>query len=393
MGVSSSAARKSTLLTLFAGLFLVTLDSQVLIPLLPLLSRELPASLQQLGWLFSLYALSAAACNLLLGPLLDRLGRVFFLRVGYLGLALLSLWAYSMTQLAPLLVVRAATGLAAGLVATCTHSVVGDLYDYRRRGRAMGTVLSSYFAALILGIPTGAWIARTWSWQTIFLLFCVLASLLFLASFAALKGRVRPSAPGLHEPYFSVYARIGKRPPMLAALGVSFLASGATLAFLTFAPGYLSASFQLDAVQIAWLFAIAGLAAAVASPVSGWISDRWSKRDLFLVANTALAFFLLLFYTVETVVLLWVVFFLLSLSVAFRQTALHTLQTQLGGSRRRGSFLALRNGFSQLGISLAVLLAGVLYGNWGYAAVLGLAAALTLVSSWLVYRVIGEPDA
>ncbi|HLV00141.1 MAG TPA: MFS transporter, partial [Acidobacteriota bacterium] len=68
------------LATLFGVLFLASVDNQLLIPLLPLLSDDLSVSLQRLGWLFSIYALSAALFNLFLGPLTDRYGRVIFLR-------------------------------------------------------------------------------------------------------------------------------------------------------------------------------------------------------------------------------------------------------------------------------------------------------------------------
>ena len=80
---------------LFGVLFLATADNQLLIPLLPILGRELDVSMRTLGWLFSGYALAAALCSLCLGPLSDRFGRLIFLRLGLFFFSLVALLTYS----------------------------------------------------------------------------------------------------------------------------------------------------------------------------------------------------------------------------------------------------------------------------------------------------------
>ncbi len=89
--------------------------------------------------------------------------------------------------------------------------------------------------------------------------------------------------------------------------------------------------------------------------------------------------------------LLFGLFFLISLCVSFRQTALQTLQTELVPAETRGSFIALRNGFSQLGISVSVLVSGTLYSLMGYGGVTAWAAFLTLISSLVFYWAVQEP--
>ena len=375
---------------LFGVLFLATADNQLLIPLLPILGRELDVSMNTLGWLFSGYALAAALCSLCLGPLSDRFGRLIFLRFGLFFFSLVALLTYTVQGYYQLFWLRVGTGLMAGLLATCTASLVGDLFPYERRGRAMGAVLSSYFAALILGVPLAAWVAQAWNWRTIFLVSSLLAFLLFICSLFFLP-RETLSAPRSMRFYFGMYPRLLLHRQRRAAVAVSFCVSGATLAFLTFISDYLDQSFGLGPVQIAWLFVTAGVAAAVGSLISGWISDRFTKRRVFLVANTLLIVPLLALDRLEWGSPLFGLFFIISLCIAFRQTALHTLQTELVQREQRGSFLALRNTFSQLGISLSVLVAGILYSQMGYRGVTRWAALLTLLGSVMLYQIIEEP--
>ncbi len=375
---------------LFGVLFLATADNQLLIPILPILGRELDVPMRTLGWLFSGYALAAALCSLCLGPLSDRFGRLVFLRFGLFFFFLVALLTYTVQGYYQLFWLRVGTGLMAGLLSTCTASMVGDLFPYERRGRAMGAVLSSYFAALILGVPLAAWVAQVWNWRTIFLGSSLLAFLLLICSLFFLP-RETLSSPRSMRFYFSMYPRLLLHRERRAAVAVSFCISGATLAFLTFISDYLDQSFGLRPVQIAWLFVTAGVAAALGSPVSGWISDRFTKRRVFLVANTLLIVPLLALDRLEWGIPLIGLFFLISLCIAFRQTALHTLQTELVDREQRGSFLALRNTFSQLGISVAVLVAGYLYSQMGYRGVTLWAALLTFLGSVMLYQVIEEP--
>jgi len=376
--------------TLFGVLFLATVDNQLLIPLLPTLGREFGVSVQNLGWLFSSYALAAGLCSLLLGPLSDRFGRVVFLRLGLAFFCLIALSTYFSQGYSQLFWFRAMTGLAAGLLSTCTASFVGDFFPYERRGRIMGVVLSSYFAALILGVPLAAWVAQIWNWKGIFLASSLLAVLLLVCTLLFFPGD-RFSSARSPSVRWSVYPCLILQRETAAAVAVSFGVSGATLAVLTFISDYLDQNFGLSPLQISWLFMTAGVAAAVGSPISGWISDRFTKRRVFLAANTLLVVPLLALDRVAWGTPLIGLFFVISLCISFRQTALHTLQTELVQGEERGTFLALRNACSQLGISISVLVAGNLYSQLGYRGVTVWAALLTLSSSAILYFFIEEP--
>ncbi len=379
------------LIVFFGILFLITADSQLLIPLLPLLGGEFSVSLESLSRLFSGFALMAAAAGLLVGPLTDRRGRILFLRLGLLSFVLLALASSAARNYLTLLGLRTAVGASAGILSTCVGSLMGDRFPYQRRGRAMGVVLSSYPTALMAGIPAAAWLAEKWGWQMVFLASSALATVVLLFSLFLRPDRGSARTESTH---FGAYLGFFRRRETASALAVSFSVSGATLAFLTFLPGHLNEAFGLGRpVEIASLFFLGGLGAVLGSPVAGWLSDRWSKRGVFLAANILLALLLLVLDHLAWGLVLLGTFFSISLCIAFRQTALHTLQTELATIQERGSFIALRNGFSQLGISACVFLAGNLYSASGFGAVLVLAATLTLAASLLFYLAIPEPRA
>ena len=381
----------SLLIGLFVILFTATLDNQLLIPLLPRLSLDLTTRVSTLGLLFSVYALAATASNLLLGPLSDRRGRIGFLRVGILLLAATSIatqWCQSFWQL---LLVRATAGIAGGLLSVCTASLVGDWFSYRTRGRAVGILLSAHFTALIVGIPISVQIAELFHWRRGFLGVSLLAGVALLLSYFVFPSRSmevgrRTLRGPIRSPVVQLYRVFWRDVEMRGALIVSFLTSGATLAFLAYISG-----LGLSARQITWLFMITGVASIFGAPAAGWLSDRLSKRTVFLVGNTLLVVPLIFLASAVWGGRLFWLFFSLMLLAAARQTALHAVQTELAGATRRGAFLGLRNGFSQLGISCCVAVAAYLFEVRGFPGVVAFTIGLALAATLVFFLFVPEP--
>ena len=390
MNRPSHARHPGSLLTgLFVILFTATVDSQLLIPLLPRLSLDLTTRVSILGLLFSVYALAATASNLLLGPLSDHRGRIGFLRVGILLLAATSIAAQLCQSFWQLLLVRAAAGVAGGLLSVCTASLVGDWFSYKTRGRAVGILLSAHFTALVLGIPLSVQIAEHFHWRSGFLGVSLLAGVSLLLSYFVFPSRGSDSQLPRAQPGESTvhsYRVFWGDMEMRGALIVSFLTSGATLAFLAYISG-----LGLSPGQITWLFMITGVASIFGAPAAGWLSDRLSKRLVFLMGNTLLVVPLIFLTSAVWGGRLFWLFFSLMLLAAARQTALQAVQTELAGAARRGAFLGLRNGFAQLGISCCVAASAYLFEVSGFPGVVAFTIGLTLAATLVFFLFVPEP--
>ena len=307
-----------------------------------------------------------------------------FLRVGLVLLATASIATQFCQSFWQLLLVRATAGVAGGLLSVCSASLVGDWFSYRTRGRAVGILLSAHFAALILGIPISVQIAERFDWRSGFLVISLLAGLSLLLSYLVFpSGKLDVHRSGSVVQAYRVFWRDSQ---MRGALIVSFLTAGATLAFLAYISG-----LGLSPGQITWLFMITGVASLFGAPAAGWLSDRFSKRSVFLVGNTLLVVPLLFLASGGWGGRLFWLFFSVMVLVAARQTALQAVQTELAGAARRGTFLGLRNGFSQLGISCCVAVAAYLFEVGGFPGVVAFTIGLTLVASLVFFFLVPEP--
>jgi len=377
---------------LFLLLFLGVADNQMIAALLPALVGSFQVSVKVAGLLVVTYSLAAALASFVSGALSDHYGRRRFLLAGVLVFALASGLASRTRSFEELMLARALTGLAAGTISTCSIAFAGDWFDYGVRGRAIGLISSAYFVAPIIGVPLAGRIADTWGWRGVFVFFGLLALVVACVSLALPKSvAVKPAPARLHHSLLTVRTFLVKRD-LAAALGIAFLVSGGLVGFITYIGQWLHDRFGIATGGITMVFMVGGLASLIGAPLGGILSDRWGKRAVSIVSNTLLALAVALVPLLPWGATLLLAFGAAGLGAAFRQGPLTALMTEMVPTVQRGSFIALRNISSQLGISAVALAGGVLYEHYGYAAVTTLCALMTALVALLLSTHIVEPQ-
>ena len=265
---------------LFGVMFVAVADNQMISPLLPDLMADFAMGAGQAGLLVSVYAIAAAVVSFALGPLSDRTGRRKMLVAALIVFSAATLLCGLAWNYASLVAFRAVTGAAAGTLSLNITACIGDHFPYRRRGAAMGMVMSGYFAAMILGVPVGAFIAEAWSWRWAFCAFAGAGLLLWAPAFAILPSR-DPADRGVSMvDMIRGYGRFLARTGPLAVIAASFLVSASTVGFITFVGTWLRDAYGLSTDWIGMIFLFSGLGALLGSPLAGYLSDRVGKRGI-----------------------------------------------------------------------------------------------------------------
>jgi len=250
----------------------------------------------------------------------------------------------------------------------------------------MSSIFSSYFAALILGVPIGSVMADYMGWNAVFATAGLTAlGLLALGRWllpdrgARVAGRL--STRWALSGQLARYLGFLRASRTAGALASSFFASAGTTGFIAFVGVWLHDSFGATGREIGLVFLASGAAALIASPFAGALSDRMGKRIQFIASSTGMAFVLVLVPSLRWGWLLFAAFGLVSLAAAFRQGPMEALVTEVVPAGARGSFVALKNSSSQMGIAAAALVAGILFESSGYPAVCLLCAALNVAAA------------
>ncbi|WP_377846483.1 MFS transporter [Bosea sp. UC22_33] len=366
----------------------------------------------QFNWGRDTFSLALAIQNLLwglgapfAGAIADRYGTVRVLCVGALLYAAgLVMMAYATTPLQ----LHLGAGVLIGFgLSACSFNLVlaafGKLLPEQWRPMAFGAGTAAGSFGQFLFPPIGNILIDTLGWQQALVVFAftLLPILPISIVMATRKTGAAAGAAAANLPNQTIAQALGEafkhRSYVLLVLG--FFTCGFQLAFITVhMPAYLKDA-GLPAWVGGWTLAVIGLANAVGSLSSGWLSTRMPKRHLlawiYLGRAVAIAAFILLPPSPTTAITFGIVIGLFWLSTVPPTSSLVML---MFGTK----YMAMLYGFAffshQVGGFLGVWLGGVLYesmGNyqfvWWLSVVLGVVSAL--INLPIVERPVQRPEA
>jgi EmrB/QacA subfamily drug resistance transporter len=150
------------------ALFMVTLDNLVVTTALPVIRKDLHASLSQLEWTVNAYTLTFAVLLLTGAALGDRFGRRRMFAIGLTIFTLASAWAGLATSATMLDIARAVQGLGGAVVMPLTLTILSAGVPKERRGLALGLWGGISGLAVAFGPLVGGAVVSGISWHWIF---------------------------------------------------------------------------------------------------------------------------------------------------------------------------------------------------------------------------------
>jgi EmrB/QacA subfamily drug resistance transporter len=154
-------------LTSLAG-FMVTLDNLVVTTALPVIRRDLGASLDGLEWTVNAYTLTFAVLLLTGAALGDRFGRRRMLAIGLAIFTFSSAAAALAPSIGALDAARALQGIGGAIVMPLTLTILSAAVPPERRGLALGAWGGVTGLAVAFGPLVGGAVVSGLSWQWIF---------------------------------------------------------------------------------------------------------------------------------------------------------------------------------------------------------------------------------
>src|SRR6266498_3450274 len=143
------------------ALFMVTLDNLVVTTALPVIRKDLGASLADLEWTVNAYTLTFAVLLLTGAALGDRFGRRRLFTLGSIGAALAP-------NVEALVAFRALQGFGGAIVTPLTLTILSAAVPADKRGLALGAWGGIGGLAVAIGPLVGGAVVQGISWQWIF---------------------------------------------------------------------------------------------------------------------------------------------------------------------------------------------------------------------------------
>ncbi|MBI5382900.1 MAG: MFS transporter [Opitutae bacterium] len=349
---------RALLLMLAVVHFTHIMDFVIMMPLGARLMRVFSISPAQFGHLVAAYGFAAALSGFLGGFVLDRFERKHALLTLYAGFSLATLACALSPSYHWLLLARFAAGAFGGVAGSVVTAMVGDVVPPERRGRAMGTVMSAFPLATVLGIPFGLWLADLYEWHAPFFLLTGMSVVVFIAGLRLLPHV--PSHLSTASPWTQMRAilvhPIHQRCFMLSTMLV--FAGGCVIPFM--APSMV-ANVGLSEAQLKYIYLFGGAATLVSTYVIGRCSDRFDKLHVLswvsLLAMITVAILTNLPAVPLATALTMTTLFFVSMSGRFAPAM--AMMTNAVEARYRGGFMSVNSALQQASGSIANLAAGL----------------------------------
>lgn len=367
-----------TLLGLAA--FLVTADSRVVNPLLPLIAGEFRTDIGHAGFLVTAYTIPYGLFQLLYGPLGDRLGKGPVMTAAmFLFAAGTAACAFAPTLLI-LNLLRFLTGMAAAAMIPLSLAYIGDAVAYAERQAAIGKYLAAIALGQMMSTSLGGVVGDFLSWRYIFLAYGVVS--LMVASFfwrAAVGAPERPVATT--SPQRGTLQRYGlllADPIARLVLFAVFVEGAFFYGSFAYAGSFLRERFNLLYLLIGLLLGGFGVGTLIYSRAVRRLVHRLGEPGMILAGGCTVA----ICYVGLSLMGSWLFFIPLSIAFGLGFSMMHsTLQTKATelSPAARGTAVSLFAFSLFLGQGIGAALLGLLVNRHAYNVLFSLSGAVIAV--------------
>jgi predicted MFS family arabinose efflux permease len=388
--------RERSLLIILAGVqFTHLMDFMVLMPLGPQFMRIWDITAVEFAVLVSAYTLSGAIASVLCALYIDRFDRKRALILLYGGFVVSNFLCAAAADFGWLLAARAVSGAFGGVAGAAVYSIIGDVIPERRRGTAMGIVMTAFPVSAVAGVPLGLALANWFDWRAPFVFIGVISTLILIGAVWMLPRMNAHVEQAKSRKPLQQASAVFANSNHLRAMTLSAVMIFGGFSVIPFTSPYMVANVGLGESDLPWLYFFSGLATVFTARLWGRMSDRHGKFRMFTIISSVSIIPLLLVTNLPPSPV-WVAVLVMTMFMIFvsgRFIPAMAIVTAAAQPSLRGSFLSFNAAIQQLGSSAASLSAGLIIGQTASGMLTGfwisglIAVACTFVAIWLARKI------
>jgi DHA1 family quinolone resistance protein-like MFS transporter len=283
---------RQTLWTLYAVNFLNAIGLWFFIPLLPIFLGRKGASAALVGVVFAAGLITNALIRYPAGWAADRFGTRPVMLASMIAVAALFLVFLLPLPATAFIFVRLLQGCAFGAYWPAANGLLADITEPRERGRAFGTMQSTFLAGMVIAPGVGGFIAL-FNFNVVFAVAAAASIVAAIALWTLPNVRVKAS---VEVPKHAFHIARTLLPLIMLSAGTSYMIG----TYDTIWPLYMTyRGANTFAVGIS--FVVFALPAVLLSAYAGGLGDRFGARRFIVIALLATGFFAALYPFIASV--------------------------------------------------------------------------------------------
>lgn len=332
MRSDADRAAQRALWLLVGGIFVVSLDSRVITPLLPAIAEEFDSTIGRTGLIVTAYLLPYGLFQLVYGPLADRVGRVRVISVALGAFALGCILCAMAPSLEILVIMRFLTGVSAAAVFPLTLTHIGDTVAYDRRQAAIGLTIMASSMGQVLSSAIGGFLAAVVSWRAIFAIDGVIALLITVLLLRQPLARVR--APGARRSALAPYGIVLADRRHIIFYGLIFVEGAVTLGAFAYFGALLRDRDGFSFTAIGVLVALFGVGSLVIGRYIGPIARKLGEQRMIAYGGAGVVFGYVILTIQPAIIFFSISMVLMGTTFMLMHSTLQTRATELAPTAR-----------------------------------------------------------
>jgi len=308
--MSTKTKMPRALLALTLSSFAIGVTEFIPLGLLAEMSNYFDTTLSSMGMVVSMYAIGVAIGAPILTNLISSFTRknqlIFTLILFTLG----NLLAAVSTTFNMLILARVISGLAHGVFFTIGSIIASEVSAPEKRSQAIAIMFAGLTVALVIGVPLGTFLGKTFSWNFSFYLVTILGGVAAFLSYILTPKTLKKAEKGSIGDQFSVL----KEWRLIKSYLLTIIGYGGSFVLLTYLAEVLKNVSGFGSNIISVLLLIYGVAVAIGNIYGGKISDKMgamnSLKLLFFIQVLAFGAF---YFTAKSPILAIINVFILGL--------------------------------------------------------------------------------
>lgn len=308
--MSTKTKMPRALLALTLSSFAIGVTEFIPLGLLTEMSNYFDTTLSSMGMVVSMYAIGVAIGAPILTNLISSFTRknqlIFTLILFTLG----NLLAAISTTFNMLILARVISGLAHGVFFTIGSIIASEVSAPEKRSQAIAIMFAGLTVALVIGVPLGTFLGKTFSWNFSFYLVTILGGIATFLSYILTPKTLKKAEKGSIGDQFSVL----KEWRLIKSYLLTIIGYGGSFVLLTYLAEVLKNVSGFGSNIISVLLLIYGVAVAIGNIYGGKISDKMgamnSLKLLFFIQVLAFGAF---YFTAKSPILAIINVFILGL--------------------------------------------------------------------------------
>ena len=267
------------------------LSTDMYLPSLPDIARDLGASTPLVQFTLSAYLIGFACGQIVYGPISDRHGRKPVLLAAVALFTFGTLVCMVSTSIEMLIVARTLQALGGSGAVVVTRAIVRDLYSGARAGREL-SLIGSVMALAPVVAPIGGGVLQTaFGWRSIFIVLAVAGAAAFVVVWRSLPETLAKRAAEAASASSMVrsYRIVAGNRVYLAYLGLGSLSYAGLFAWISGASFVLQNLYGLTPFVFGCVFAVGSLGYLAGTTIAARLVSRFGLGGMSGIGAAALA--------------------------------------------------------------------------------------------------------